>query len=175
MKSRNAVLFAILIMFASFLAVPAMAAPCESLSSLKLANTTITAAESVAAAAGARGGAATPAHCRVRATIRPTSDSEIKIEVWMPASGWNGKFQGVGNGAWQGSIATGALATGIQRGYATASTDTGHEGGSASFAMGHPEKLIDFGYRAVHEMTEKGKAITAAFYDNPARYSYFVG
>jgi feruloyl esterase len=176
MKTRHALLVILLAVFAvAAVPVPAMAAPCESLSSLKLANTTITAAESVAAAAGARGGAATPAHCRVRATVRPTSDSEIKIEVWMPASGWNGKFQGVGNGAWQGSIGTAALATGLQHGYATASTDTGHEGGSASFALGHPEKLIDFGYRAVHEMTEKGKAITAAFYDTPARYSYFVG
>jgi feruloyl esterase len=174
MKTRHALLFVLLAVFA-VAAEPAMAAPCESLSTLKLTNTTITAAETVAAAAGARGGAATPAHCRVRATIRPTSDSEIKIEVWMPATGWNGKFQGVGNGAWQGSIGTGALATALQRGYAAASTDTGHEGGSASFAMGHPEKLTDFGYRAVHEMTEKGKAITAAFYDMPARYSYFVG
>ena len=176
MKTRHALLFILLAVFAvAAVPVPVMAAPCESLSSLKLANTTITAAESVAAAAGARGGAAVPAHCRVRATIRPTSDSEIKVEVWMPSSGWNGKFQGVGNGAWQGSIGTAALATALQRGYATASTDTGHEGGSASFAMGHPEKLIDFGYRAVHEMTEKGKAITAAFYDTAARYSYFVG
>jgi feruloyl esterase len=111
----------------------------------------------------------------VRATIRPTSDSEIKIEVWMPATGWNGKFQGVGNGAWLGSITTNALGPAVQRGYAAASTDTGHEGGSASFALGHPEKVIDFGHRAVHEMTEKGKAITAAFYDTAARYSYFVG
>src|SRR5262245_26629569 len=91
MKTRPAFLFVLFAVLA-LPAVPAMAAPCESLSSLKLANTTITAAESVAAAAGARGGAAMPAHCRVRATIRPTSDSEIKIEVWMPATGWNGKF-----------------------------------------------------------------------------------
>jgi feruloyl esterase len=174
MKTRYALLFVLLVVF-TVAAIPAMAAPCESLSTLKLSNTTITAAESVAAAAGARGGAAVPAYCRVRATIRPTSDSEIKIEVWMPASGWNGKFQGVGNGAWLGSITTNALSSAIQRGYAAASTDTGHEGSSASFALGHPEKVIDFGYRAVHEMTEKGKAITAAFYDNPARYSYFVG
>jgi len=174
MKTRHALLF---ILLAAFIvpAVPAMAAPCEGLSALKLANTTITAAESVPAAAGARGGATVPAHCRVRATIRPTSDSEIKIEVWMPATGWNGKFQGVGNGAWLGSITTNALGPAVQRGYAAASTDTGHEGGSASFALGHPEKVIDFGHRAVHEMTEKGKAITAAFYDTAARYSYFVG
>jgi feruloyl esterase len=94
----------------------------------------------------------------------------------MPATGWNGKFQGVGNGGWSGSIGTAALQTAVRAGYAAASTDTGHEGGSASFALGHPEKLVDFGYRAVHEMTVKGKAITAAFYDNTnPRYSYFVG
>src|SRR5688572_19247398 len=117
MKTRHALPIAMLAVLA-LTATPALAAPCESLSTLKLPDTTITAAESVAAAAGARGGAATPAHCRVRATIRPTSDSEIKIEVWMPAAGWNGKFQGVGNGAWQGSIGTAALATAVQRGYA---------------------------------------------------------
>ena len=177
MKTRHTLLFVLLVVFVT--AAPAMAAPCESLSTLKLPDTTITSAQSVAAgpAPGGRGGAAAPlpAYCRVQATIKPTSDSEIKVEVWMPATGWNGKFQGVGNGAWQGSITTNALVTGLQRGYATASTDTGHEGGSASFAMGHPEKLIDYGYRAVHEMTVKGKAITAAFYDTNPRFSYFVG
>jgi len=178
MKTRHTLLFVLLVMFV-FAVIPAMAAPCESLSTLKLPDTTITSATSVPAgpAPGGRGAAAAtlPAYCRVQATIKPTSDSEIKVEVWMPATGWNGKFQGVGNGAWQGSITTQALATGLQRGYATASTDTGHEGGSASFAMGHPEKLIDYGYRAVHEMTVKGKAITAAFYDTAPRFSYFVG
>ncbi len=163
------------------------ATTCESLAGLKLADTTITLAQSVeagkfvAAPAGGRGGGANPyadlpAFCRVTATVKPSSDSDIKIEVWMPAAGWNGKFQGVGNGAWQGSITTAALATALRKGYATASTDTGHEGGSASFALGHPEKVIDFGYRAVHEMTVKGKAITTAFYDNSApKFSYFVG
>src|SRR5262245_1865671 len=169
MKTRLVLLLVLIAVFA-VAPVHAIAAPCERLSTLKLTNTTITAAESVAAAAGARGGAALPAHCRVRATIRPTSDSEIKIEVWMPATGWNGKFQGVGNGAWSGSITTNALGTAIQRGYAAASTDTGHEGSSARFALGHPEKLIDFGHRAVHAMTEKGKGIRAAFYDTAARY-----
>ena len=179
MKTRHTLLFVLLSVLV-IAVVPAMAAPCESLSTLKLANTTITSAQSVPAGpagGGGRGGAAAPlpAYCRVQATIAPTSDSVIKVEVWMPTTGWNGKFQGVGNGAWSGSITTSALQTGIQRGYATASTDTGHEGGSASFALGHPEKLIDFGYRAVHEMTEKGKAITAAFYDRNPQYSYFVG
>jgi feruloyl esterase len=122
-------------------AAAAFAAPCESLSSLKLPDTTITLAQTVAAGAHApaagrgRGGnqyADLPAFCRVAATVRPTSDSEIKIEVWMPSSGWNGKFQGVGNGGWTGSIGEAALATALRRGYAAASTDTGHEGGSAS-------------------------------------------
>lgn len=159
------------------------AAPCETLSALKLQDTTITAAAVVQAGefrpAGAGGGgnqyADLPAFCRVAATIRPAPDSEIKVEVWMPVAGWNGKFQGVGNGAWQGSITVADLAGAVRRGYAAASTDTGHEGGSASFAMGHPEKLTDFAYRAVHEMTVKGKAVVNAFYDTAPRYSYFVG
>jgi feruloyl esterase len=172
------------------MAIPAAAAPCESLSSLKLPDTTITLAQSVEAGKfevaaapgrGGRGGGANPyadlpAFCRVALTIKPTSDSEIKVEVWMPMAGWNNKFQGVGNGAWTGSISTNDLAAGLRRGYAIAGTDLGHEGGSASFALGHPEKVIDFGHRATHEMTVKGKAITTAFYDNTApRYSYFVG
>jgi feruloyl esterase len=178
MKTRHTLL---LCLFMVVLAVPAFAVvPCESLSTLKLPDTTITSAQTVAAStpAGGRGApsAPLPAYCRVQATIKPTSDSDIKVEVWMPVTGWNGKFQGVGNGGWSGSIGTGALQTAIRAGYAAASTDTGHEGGSASFALGHPEKVVDFGYRAVHEMTVKGKAITAAFYDNTnPRYSYFVG
>jgi feruloyl esterase len=183
MTIRHTLLIALFVMFV-MTAATAVAAPCESLSTLKLPDTTITLAQSVAAGGftaggGGRGGgnqfADLPAFCRVTATIKPTTDSDIKVEVWMPATGWNGKFQGVGNGGWSGSIGTAALATALRRGYAAASTDTGHEGGSASFALGHPEKLIDFGYRAVHEMTVKGKAITSAFYDGNPRYSYFVG
>ena len=112
-----------------------------------------------------------PAFCRVAATLKPTSDSDIKIEVWMPASGWNGKFQAVGNGAFSGAIAYPAMATALARGYATGSTDTGHDGGSASFALGHPEKVIDFGWRAVHEMTVAAKAIIAAYYGSGPKYS----
>jgi len=165
------------------------AATCESLGSLTLPGTTITSSQPVAAGAyappapaggrgGGRGGAQftdLPAFCRVAATLRPTSDSDIKIEVWMPASGWNGKFQAVGNGGWSGSINTNALAAALRRGYATASTDTGHEGGSASFALGHPEKLIDYGYRAVHEMTVKAKAIIATYYGDGPKLSYWNG
>ena len=146
-------------------------------SSLKLPDATITMAQSVAAGAftppqgGGRGGGAQfadlPAFCRVAATLKPSADSDIKIEVWLPASGWNGKFQATGNGGWNGNIDTNALAAGIRRGYATASTDTGHQGGGGPW-MQNREKLIDYGYRAVHEMTVKGKAIVAAFYGNAA-------
>jgi feruloyl esterase len=113
--------------------------------------------------------------CRVELTIRPSSDSDIRSEVWMPQSGWNGKFLMVGNGAWGGSIQYAALANGLRRGYATASTNTGHTGSDASFAMGHPEKLLDFGYRAVHETAVQAKAVVAAFYESGPRFSYFEG
>ena len=118
-----------------------------------------------------------PAFCRVAATLRPSKDSDIKIEVWLPAEGWNGKFQGVGNGAWVGAIIYPALMSALQKGYATAGTDTGHSGGpmDGSFALGHPEKVVDFGYRAVHEMTVKAKAIIAAFYQKGPQYSYWNG
>jgi len=159
------------------------AASCESLATLALPNTTITSAQLVDAGAfrppnqtgTPRGFATLPAFCRVAATLAPSSDSDIKIEVWLPASNWNGKFQAVGNGAFNGNIAYPALATALARGYAAASTDTGHVGGSASFALGHPEKVIDFGYRAVHEMTVSAKAIVAAHYGTGPRFSYWSG
>src|SRR5207253_7652796 len=112
---------------------------------------------------------------RVAATLKPTDDSRIRIEVWMPASGWNGKFQGVGNGGWEGNIAYPSLAAAVTRGYAAASTDTGHVGGTGSFAVGHPEKLVDFAYRAVHEMTVHANAIVTAFYGSAPRLSYWTG
>lgn len=167
----------------------ALAASCESLSSLKLPDTTITAAEAVAAGAftpaetgrggkGKGGGntyADLPAFCRVTATIKPSPDSDIKMELWMPASGWNNKFEAEGNGAWTGSITQNTLAGAVRLGYASSMTDTGHEGGSASFALNHPEKQIDFGYRAVHELAVKSKAMIQAFYGQAPRYSYWNG
>jgi feruloyl esterase len=143
-------------------AAPATAASCESLTGLKLPKVTIT---------SAIGGAV----CRVTATLTPTDDSDIKVEVWMPASGWNGKYQAVGNGGWSGSINTRGMTAAVERGYATSSTDTGHSGGSASFALGHPEKLIDYAYRSEHEMTVTAKALIAAFYGKGPRLSYWNG
>ena len=146
------------------------ATACESLASLSQPKTAVTLARTgrgrpVHAAGGSsgrgRGGAnpfaQLPAFCRVAATLTPTSDSDIKIEVWLPASGWNGKFQAVGNGAWAGTISYPAMATALAAGYGTVSTDTGHAGGNANFMVGHPEKLVDFEERAVHEMTVAGE------------------
>ncbi len=150
--------------------VPGWAASCEGLASLALPDTTITKAESVPV-----GKNSLAAHCRVAATLTPSKDSDIKIEVWMPVSGWNGKYQAVGNGGWSGAISGGAMEEALRSGYATSSTDTGHEGGSASFALGHPEKLIDYAYRSEHEMTVKAKAIIAAFYGSAPKFSYWNG
>src|SRR5262247_3231898 len=98
--------------------------PCGELKSLSLVNSKITAAEDVPAGP-------LPAHCRVAAVLTPSSDSHIEMEVWLPSEGWNGKFLAVGNGGWAGNIEKGAMATALSRGYATASNDTGHKGGSA--------------------------------------------
>jgi feruloyl esterase len=165
--------------------VPASAAgTCESLASLTLPNATITLAEAVPAGGftepGGRGrqntpAAKLPAFCRVAATLKPSSDSDIKMELWMPASNWNGKFQAVGNGAFNGNINYGAMTTALQRGYATSSTDTGHTGGGAAWALGHPEKTIDFGWRAIHEMTVASKKVIESHYDGGPRLSYWNG
>ncbi|HLG57053.1 MAG TPA: tannase/feruloyl esterase family alpha/beta hydrolase [Vicinamibacterales bacterium] len=173
-------------------ATPVSAAACESLSRLVLPHTAVTLAERVAPGAfvppsaqrpggaqvpagAARAYAALPELCRVAATITPTSDSDIKIEVWMPASGWSGKFQAVGNGGWAGTIPYAAMAAAAGAGYATAATDTGHTGNNATFALGRPEKVIDMGYRAVHEMTVQAKAIVDGFYGAPPKLSIWNG
>jgi feruloyl esterase len=172
--------------------VPLRADSCGQLKNLPLADATITLAQTVAAGGLALSSVSPtdplvaediqsfknlPAFCRIAATIKPSVDSEIKIEIWMPYSGWNGKFLGVGNGAWGGKITYPGLAQGVRDGFAAASTDTGHAGTpfDASFALGHPEKLVDFGYRSVHLMTVAAKAVVAAFYTTPPRYSYFNG
>jgi feruloyl esterase len=177
---------------ATLLATPLRADSCKKLKQLRIADTEITLTQSVAAgkfdlpeevlpegaaAAAHQAFSKLPAFCRVAATIRPTKDSDIKIEIWMPDSAWNGRFLGVGNGGWGGSIAYPALMTALKQGFAAASTDTGHTGksGDASFALGHPEKLIDFGYRSVHLMSVDSKAIIANFYEKAIRYSYWNG
>jgi feruloyl esterase len=182
----GALLFAVLM---NSHTVKAAAASCEGLALLTLPNTTITMAETVSAGAftapaPARAAAVPaagqtfktlPAFCRVAATVKPTSDSDIKVEVWLPSNGWNGKFQAVGNGGWAGVISYSAMADAVRAGYASASTDTGHVGGRGTFALDHPEKLIDFAWRSEHEMTVKAKAVIQAFYGSGPKLSYWNG
>jgi feruloyl esterase len=117
-----------------------------------------------------------PAFCRVVVLAAPSADSAIDIEVWMPVEGWNGRFRGQGNGGFAGEINFAALASAAQLGYATAATNTGHSasGTDASWARGHPEKVIDFGYRAIHVMTQVAKAAIQAHYGRELRKSYFA-
>src|SRR5262245_11166223 len=161
------------------LAAAAQQGPCEGLKSLSVPNTTITAADYVQAGQqrNARGGqgAQLPAHCRVAAVLKPSPDSHIEMELWLPAENWNGKFLAVGNGGWAGSIDLSAMAASLARGYATASNDTGHKGGSGSFGLGHPEKVVDFAYRSMHEMTIQSNAIINAFYKRAPQLSYYNG
>src|SRR6202790_3626888 len=155
------------------------AADCATLSAVKLPNTTVTTAQAVPAGRftppSGRPIDKLPTFCRLAGVIRPTTDSDIRFEVWLPASDWNGKFLSVGNGGFAGSINYFGLADDLRRGYATAATDTGHQGDAedASWAYKHPEKIVDFGYRGLHTTTENAKALIQAFYSNPPRPSYF--
>jgi feruloyl esterase len=162
-------------------------AACDKLATTKLAGGTVTSAHFVAAGTlpppPARGGgpapsgaanpfADVPALCRVAATMTPSADSNIKIEVWLPAASWNGKLRGTGNGGLGGGTAPApnALAAGVRRGYATVGSNTGHEGNS-SYALDHPEQIKDFGYRSAHEMTVAAKALIRAFYGSGPKLS----
>jgi feruloyl esterase len=171
------------IAFGTVASIRSADATCESLTSLKIANVTITLAQTVAPGGftPSRGGAQAdtfkrlPALCRVAATLTPSSDSDIKLEVWLPLAGWNEKYEAVGNGAWGGSISYSEMAEGLKRGYATSSTDTGHAGAGADWAIGHPEKVTDYAYRSEHEMAVTAKAVVAAFYGRAPKLSYFSG
>jgi feruloyl esterase len=153
---------------------------CEGLAKLGSPTVSITRAQSfgvgdfATASKGLAAVANLPAFCRVEVELKSTSDSDIHAEVWLPAD-WNGKFLAVGSGGWGGSIAYEAMAEALGRGYATSATDDGHTGGSGSFVVGHPEKLIDFAYRAEHEMTVEAKALIKAFYGRDPKYSYWNG
>jgi feruloyl esterase len=169
-------------------AVEAMPAPlnCEALGSAMFNNTTITSAVSVGAGeltlpASPFGPAPDfsklPGFCRVAGSIHPTADSDIRFEVWLPSENWNGRFMQTGNGGAAGSIVLTSLIDPLTRGYAVANTDTGHQAGGGDFtwAADHPEKLTDYAWRAVHELTVTGKAITAARFGMAPEKSYWNG
>ena len=165
------------------------AASCESLAQLALPEAKVTSAQIVAQGtfappAGMTGYLAgdlamykaLPEFCRVLVDAKPSADSDIKIEVWLPTKDWNGKLRGQGNGGFAGELNYAEMALAVSQNYATATTDTGHAGNAvdATWALGHPEKVTDFGYRAIHLMTEVAKSAIKGFYGNGPRHSYFA-
>jgi feruloyl esterase len=154
-------------------------ARCTGLAGIRLADAQVTSAAVIPA-----GGltdleskplaASSPAFCRVRITDKPSADSNILTEVWLPLSGWNGRYRGIGNGGFAGSIYFDQMASALRQGFATSGTDAGHEGMDGGFALGHPEKVKDFGWRAVHDAAVDAKLLVAAYYGKPAAHSYFT-
>lgn len=159
-----------------FSASPAAASTCAQLASLQRPNTTITAAQTIPAGTY-QALTGLPQFCRVAGFATPTSDSHIGFEVWIPESGWNLKYAQIGCGGYCGSISYSSMAEPLRRGYAVAATDDGHQvtGFDTSWAVGHPEKVIDFGYRSLKETTDVAKDIIMAFESSGARRSYFLG
>jgi feruloyl esterase len=162
---------------AALAVAPALAQqPCESLTSLTLPNVTISQASNVLAGKFTPPGQTepvdVPAFCRVAGVVAP----EVKFEIWMPAE-WNRKLLVVGNGGLAGSINYRQMIEPLGRGYATSSTDTGHEGRSndAAWALGHMERVIDFAHRSIHVTSQADKAIVEAFYGGRPVHSYFSG
>ena len=175
--------------------IPVAAAPvhaepaCDSLSASALPNATVVAVTRVDSGSflaprtpapingGDRRALRTlPAFCRVQAVAHPSEDSDIRMEVWLPLEHWNGRYVGVGNGSYGGSISYPRLGEALRAGYATSSTNTGHNGEPTddTWAAGHPEKQTDYDHRAVHETALVAKALVRAFYGIDAAHSYFV-
>lgn len=177
-----------LLLAASAVAQSADTAKCTSLQQLQLDQARVLSAEVVATGAFVAPprptGAAEqiplykqlPTFCRVKVEATPTADSNIQIEVWLPIDNWSGRFQGQGNGGFAGEIGFDGLARALANNDATAGTDTGHfaDGIDASWALHHPEKITDYGWRGVHQMSAQAKAVIAAYYRAPAKHSYFT-
>ncbi|MGB6157654.1 MAG: tannase/feruloyl esterase family alpha/beta hydrolase [Acidobacteriaceae bacterium] len=174
---RNLVVLATVITAQSFALLHA--ADCAALEHLTLQDATITVAEPITSGTLALPGVAPlerlPAFCRVAGVLRPTSDSAIHFEVWLPGQDWNGRLLGAGNGGFAGSIGVRQMAGYLIRGFAVSGSDAGHraEAGDASWAFGHPEKVKDFGWRAVHLTAELAKHIVLAYYGKPQSKAYF--
>ena len=153
---------------------------CESLRKTDSSSVSITVAKTVETASFRPPGmtdalSGLPRFCRVAAHLSPSPDSDIGAEIWLPAAGWNGKLLAVGSGGWGGSINYEGMADALRRGYATTATDDGHTGPGASFIAGHPEKFVDYAYRAQHEMTLEARRLIEAFYGRTPRHSYWNG
>jgi feruloyl esterase len=157
----------------------ALTQQCQQLATLTLPETQIHEAlpvtDSGAAPAGWPEAMPVSPFCRVSAVSAPA----VRFEVWLPLNGWNGRFQGVGNGGMAGTISYAAMAAGLTAGYAVASTDTGHQTSEvpfdASWAHGRPDLIEDFGHRALHLTTVHAKSIVRAFYGEAPSYAYYLG
>jgi hypothetical protein len=162
----------------------AEAAGCDELAGASFGPAHITAAGAVAPPFGITGRdpprpttVAVP-FCRVEGTITPSADSDIRFELWLPpVAAWNGKYEGVGNGGFAGSLIYPSMSAALAQGYAVSGTDTGHAGSpiDSRWALGHPEKIKDFGWRGIHETAIASKAILAAYYGHDAAHAYFAG
>ena len=130
-------------------------------------GTTITEAKVIDATGGQ------PRYCQVDGRVA-VPGNEVNFRVGLPEN-WNGKYEAIGGGGWGGEIRVTGMAAALAEGYATSATDTGHKGGDATFAPGHPEKLIDYSYRAVHEMTLAAKAVINVRYGRAPKFSYWNG
>jgi feruloyl esterase len=175
------------ILSAAAMAASLTTATCENLASFYLENATVVSAQAVPEGVfqsppNTRPNQDTdsiPAHCRLTLELTPTSDSLINAELWLPMDNWNGRFMAMGNGGWAGSIqGFREMQPALRRGYATAGSDNGHsaaDGPGGMFALGHPEKIVDFAYRSIHDMTVKSKRLISEAYSQPVDYSYFKG
>jgi hypothetical protein len=149
---------------------------CTALPELVLPHVTVDEAHLVPG--GSAGARSLPAYCRVMGVSRPTSDSEIRFELAVPVGeAWNGRYLQVGNGAFAGRIPEADILEGLASGYAVSGTDDGHQAGPAdvSWALGHPEKVVDFGYRAVKETCDAARAILGVHTGQSPKFSYFTG
>ena len=150
-------------------AAQSYAATCDQLTALAIQLTSVTSATR-------QTGADNPQYCRVLLTALPVPDSEIHVELWLPEpSAWNGKFLGTGNGGYSSQLSYGQMRAALKNGYAVAGTDTGHTGDDLKFGVGHPAKIEDWAYRAVHVMTEVVKPIIRSYYGRFAAHAYFSG
>lgn len=175
------------ILTAAAMAASLTTTACENLASFKLENARVASAEVIPEGLFQNPGAnqnnqnaeSLPAHCRLTLVLTPTSDSLINAELWLPLENWNGRFLAVGNGGWAGSIqGYRDMQPALRRGYATAGSDNGHsaaDGPGGMFGLGHPEKIVDFAYRSIHDMTVKSKRLITEAYAKPADYAYFKG
>ena len=170
---------ALLVSYCAYASSIDSATRCQAISQMNIEGVKITAASSVENGSFTPPGASSaianlPPFCRVAATLQPTPESNIKIELWMPEKNWNGRFLGTGNGGGAGKLSYRSLALGMRRGFAIANTDMGTSP-NANAVVGHPERWADFGYRSTHRMTVVSKQIVQAYYGKPQSHAYFVG